>query len=104
MNGKVNLEYALGIGGEDKAVNVYACGNNGRDDDEGDAGNSESSFTRLAKFSLRLDVNSFVFSNDSLVIASGKKVLILGTSGGLASWRDRPDFERMADLMDGDTV
>lgn len=59
-----------------------------------------SAFKRLLRLTRPRDVNCLSFSRDALCLASGTKVVVLGGLGGKQwSWRDRPDFECMAELL-----
>jgi hypothetical protein len=78
------------MGGEDKCVTVWEC---------------HGKFKRLLKLTRSRDINSLAFSKDMVAVAAGSRVVITGGCGGHQySWRDRPDFEHMADLLDGDAV
>jgi WD40 repeat protein len=82
--------YTLGVGGEDKCVTIFEC---------------FGEFKRVLKLTRSRDINSLAFSQDMVAVAAGSRVVITGGCGGHQySWRDRPDFEHMADLLDGDPV
>lgn len=107
---KKQRHFALAIGGDDRAVSVWECGKIARlDFDDASASglqpdnfSNSSVYRQLMKLARPKDISVVTFSRDSLAIASGHQVTLVGTSGGLSSWRDRPDFEAMADLMEGD--
>ena len=66
--------FALAMGGEDKAVTVWAGGKLNYDGN-GDAGAiPEGVYRRLLRISRPKDVNAIAFSKDAICIASGNKV------------------------------
>ena len=105
--------YALAVGGQDKAATIWelslgghgdgaGCGGHGGGCGHGGGGGGGGA-RRVLKLARPRDVHAVALSAQSVAVAAGAKVVVVGGAGPRQfGWRDRPDFEAMADLLEGD--